>query len=192
MIDALLIMEVIIGIIVIYLWILLRKSIPNIIKNDTAHKEAGELLFAFRDEGFAKKVRRIRLLIQLAAFSFLIPYFVEVGTISYETVYEMLGILIMLFCLLFIARKTISSIRLIEVFSAGIKITQGPSKFFSDEPNEHAPNHFYHFSHDNCFEQNKSGAVKIVHGKETIVIESPKAIGVIIEAYKNFQVENQE
>ena len=197
MIDTVLILEVGVAIIGIYLCIRFIESISKTEKKYVAEKiteetETGELLFSFWDEKYAKKLRRAKLLLHLFFFVSPFAYFVEAGTISRDEVYEMFILVIMVNLVLFVGLKLVSQVRLIEVFSAGIKITQGPPRFFSTEFKENLLNRFYHFSKNDFSEQGESRVLKLFCFEDEIIIDSPEAIETIIEAYENFKAEERE
>jgi len=184
-------------VVIIYLLILLQKKRmlgderKYIAEKVTKKTETGELLLSFRDEKCAKKARGVELGLYLLFYSLLIPLCREFGT-SREVVVEGLGLATVVNLGLFIAMRITRQVRLIEVFSTGIKITQGPTKLFSAELHEYSTNRFYHFSKNDFSELDEPGVLKILFFEDEVVIDSPEIIETIVEAYENFRAEEEE
>jgi len=181
---------------IIYLLILLHKSKGKAEKKFVAERitnetETGVLLFSFKDKEFVKRTRRGELCLYLGFFLLPLAYYAEVGTVSREEIYEMLAFPIMINLVLFVALRMIAPVRLIEVFSAGIKITHGPKKVFSTEFREQSSSRFYHFANNDFSEYNESEALIITFLNVGIVIDSPETIKAIVEAYERFNDEKQ-
>jgi len=186
------------GVIVVHLFIRFLKSIPETERKYVAEKitkrtETGELLLSFRDEKYSKRARRAELFIHLVISSLPFSYFAEVGTItvSREDLYMILFFLTTVNLIFFVVLRITHQVRLIEVFSAGIKIVHGPSRLLSAELHKYSTNRFYHFSKNDFSEQDEPGVLKINFFEDEVVIDSPEVIETIIKAYENFRAEEE-